>query len=244
MLPGRELTIDWLLKALLTAAMAPHRAVVPRRPGRAPVLPLAAEPLPLRRGGPGGAAAHPGQLRQSTVTERVEDRLSSLAQQVLSRTQLETVITEFNLYPGGAPEAPDGGRVRADDQARARSSRCERAGRSRRDPAVDAFRISFDYEDPRDRRRTSWRSWPSFFIDTNAQGARLAGRPDERVPRGAAGRRARAASRRRRRSSRPSASATRGACRRRCRPTCRRSRTRSSRCRRWWSRWRGTGIAS
>src|SRR5512139_2468415 len=35
---------------------------------------------------------------ESTVTERVEDRLSSLAQQVLSRTQLEAVIIEFDLY--------------------------------------------------------------------------------------------------------------------------------------------------
>src|SRR5512142_2828898 len=35
---------------------------------------------------------------QSTVTEGVEDRLSSIAQQVLSRTQLEAIILEFDLY--------------------------------------------------------------------------------------------------------------------------------------------------
>jgi polysaccharide chain length determinant protein (PEP-CTERM system associated) len=36
---------------------------------------------------------------RSTVTTRIEDRLRSLTEQVRSRTQLEKVINDFNLYP-------------------------------------------------------------------------------------------------------------------------------------------------
>ena len=35
---------------------------------------------------------------RSTVTTRIEDRLQSIAQQILSRTRLERVIQDFNLY--------------------------------------------------------------------------------------------------------------------------------------------------
>ena len=41
----------------------------------------------------------PESYVSATVTERVEDRLRALAQQVLSRTQLEKLITEFDLFP-------------------------------------------------------------------------------------------------------------------------------------------------
>jgi polysaccharide chain length determinant protein (PEP-CTERM system associated) len=35
---------------------------------------------------------------RSTVTSRIEDRLQSISQQILSRTRLEQIILEFNLY--------------------------------------------------------------------------------------------------------------------------------------------------
>ncbi len=35
---------------------------------------------------------------RSTVTARIEDRLQSISQQILSRTRLERIITDFNLY--------------------------------------------------------------------------------------------------------------------------------------------------
>src|SRR6476469_7872443 len=41
----------------------------------------------------------PESYVRSTVTTRIEDRLRSLSEQVRSRTQLEKVITDFNLYP-------------------------------------------------------------------------------------------------------------------------------------------------
>src|SRR5262245_5846381 len=35
---------------------------------------------------------------RSTVTTRIEDRLQSITQQILSRTRLERVIQDFDLY--------------------------------------------------------------------------------------------------------------------------------------------------
>src|SRR5215217_3043074 len=40
----------------------------------------------------------PESYVKSTVTARIEDRLQSISQQILSRTRLEQVITDFNLY--------------------------------------------------------------------------------------------------------------------------------------------------
>ena len=36
---------------------------------------------------------------RSTVTTRIEDRLQTITQQILSRTRLERIIQDFNLYP-------------------------------------------------------------------------------------------------------------------------------------------------
>ena len=33
-----------------------------------------------------------------TVTSRIEDRLHSISQEIMSRTRLEKIISEFNLY--------------------------------------------------------------------------------------------------------------------------------------------------
>jgi polysaccharide chain length determinant protein (PEP-CTERM system associated) len=40
----------------------------------------------------------PESYVRSTVTTRIEDRLQSISQQILSRTRLERIIEEFNLY--------------------------------------------------------------------------------------------------------------------------------------------------
>jgi polysaccharide chain length determinant protein (PEP-CTERM system associated) len=40
----------------------------------------------------------PEDLVHATVTSRVEERLQSIAQEVMSRTRLETIMTEFRLY--------------------------------------------------------------------------------------------------------------------------------------------------
>jgi polysaccharide chain length determinant protein (PEP-CTERM system associated) len=41
----------------------------------------------------------PESYVRSTVTMRIEDRLRSISQEILSRTRLERIIDEFNLYP-------------------------------------------------------------------------------------------------------------------------------------------------
>ena len=40
----------------------------------------------------------PESYVKSTVTARIEDRLQAISQQIMSRTRLEQVITDFNLY--------------------------------------------------------------------------------------------------------------------------------------------------
>jgi polysaccharide chain length determinant protein (PEP-CTERM system associated) len=40
----------------------------------------------------------PDSYVRSTVTARIEDRLSTISHQILSRTRLESIINEFNLY--------------------------------------------------------------------------------------------------------------------------------------------------
>jgi polysaccharide chain length determinant protein (PEP-CTERM system associated) len=109
----------------------------------------------------------PESYVQSTVTARVEDRLSSLAQQVLSRTQLEAVILAFDLYPEQRRSRP------MEDVFELMTARIEVAPiagtrRSAGQSAVDAFRISFDYDDPRVARDVVGRL-AGFFIDRNAK---------------------------------------------------------------------------
>lgn len=48
----------------------------------------------------------PENFVQSTVTGSVQDRLNTISQQILSRTRLEVVIREFNLYPELQKTAP------------------------------------------------------------------------------------------------------------------------------------------
>ena len=43
---------------------------------------------------------------KATVTSSVEDRLASISQEILSRTRLEQVITEFKLYPNQVKSLP------------------------------------------------------------------------------------------------------------------------------------------
>src|SRR5688500_9065535 len=41
----------------------------------------------------------PESYVRSTVTARIEDRLQAISQQILSRTRLEQIVNDFNLYP-------------------------------------------------------------------------------------------------------------------------------------------------
>ena len=167
MLPGRELTIDSMVKVLR------HRRWLFIGPLFLGVLGgllyFRAQPSLYRSDAVVQVVPQriPDSYVQSTVTARVEDRLSSISQQVLSRTQLEAVIIEFDLYHDERRSRPmeDVSELMS---TRVRVAPIEGARRSPREPAVDAFRISFDYEDPRTARDVVGKL-AGFFIDGNAR---------------------------------------------------------------------------
>src|SRR6185503_3320681 len=81
----------------------------------------------------------PESYVRSTVTTRIEDRLQAISQQILSRTKLEQIISDFNLYP----------KERADKQLMEDIVEKMRT----RDIDVniikgDAFRVSYQANDP------------------------------------------------------------------------------------------------
>jgi polysaccharide chain length determinant protein (PEP-CTERM system associated) len=90
---------------------------------------------------------------RATVTTSIADRLQAISQQILSRTRLERIIQDFNLYAD---------RRRVDIME-------DIVERMRKDIDVqivkgDAFRVSFTSEDPRTAMRVAERL-ASFFID-------------------------------------------------------------------------------
>ena len=56
----------------------------------------------------------PESYVKSAVTENIEDRLGAIREQILSRTRLEAIINDLNLYPDLRRNVPDGGSDRAD----------------------------------------------------------------------------------------------------------------------------------
>lgn len=108
----------------------------------------------------------PDDYVRSTVTERVEDRLRALTQQVLSRTQLERLILDFSLYPEERKKQP------MEDVVALMAKRVliepVATVTARSGEGADAFRIYFDHEDPRTAQKVVERLG-SYFIDTNAR---------------------------------------------------------------------------
>jgi polysaccharide chain length determinant protein (PEP-CTERM system associated) len=109
----------------------------------------------------------PESYVSATVTERVEDRLRALAQQVLSRTQLEKLITEFSLFPDERRKLP------MEDVIQLMTERVlieplVTGQSARRDTQSEAFRVSFDYQDPIVAQKVV-EKLASYFIDTNAR---------------------------------------------------------------------------
>ena len=104
----------------------------------------------------------PESYVQSTVTSRIEDRLNSISQQIMSRTRLERIIQEFSLYP--AERKRD---IMEDvvDAMRKDIKIDMVGGRNPTDP-VDAFRVSFTYPEPRTTQRVTERL-ASLFVDEN-----------------------------------------------------------------------------
>lgn len=95
----------------------------------------------------------PEEYVRSTVTTRIEDRLRSINQQIMSRTRLEPVIKEFNLYPN---ELRTG--LMEDVVEQMRKDIKTETIRS------DAFRISYLSDTPRTAMRVTERL-ASMYID-------------------------------------------------------------------------------
>jgi polysaccharide chain length determinant protein (PEP-CTERM system associated) len=167
MLPGQELTIESTLKLLRRCRWL---LIVPSFFGiMGGLLYSRSQPSLYRSDAVIQVVPQrvPESYVSSTVTERVEDRLRALAQQVLSRTQLEKLITEFDLFPKARRRAP------LEDVVEIMTKRILieplAAGQSsRRDAQTEAFRVSFDYEDAAVAQKVVERL-ASFFIDTNAR---------------------------------------------------------------------------
>jgi polysaccharide chain length determinant protein (PEP-CTERM system associated) len=97
----------------------------------------------------------PESYVRSTVTARIEDRLQTISQQILSRTRLEQIVQDFNLYPKQRAEQ----QLMEDIVERMRT----------RDIGIDivkgdAFRVSYSADDPRTAMRVTERL-ASLFID-------------------------------------------------------------------------------
>jgi capsular polysaccharide biosynthesis protein len=97
----------------------------------------------------------PESYVRATVTARIEDRLNTITQQILSRTRLQRIINEYNLY--------------AD---RLKNTEMEDVVQAMRNDIRthvlrgDAFRISYDGNNPRTVQKVTERL-ASLFIEEN-----------------------------------------------------------------------------
>jgi polysaccharide chain length determinant protein (PEP-CTERM system associated) len=97
----------------------------------------------------------PESYVRSTITTRIEDRLQSIAQQILSRTRLERIIQDFNLY---VPERRTAIMEDIVEQMRKEIEVQVVKG--------DAFRVGFTSTDARTAMRVTERL-ASLFIEEN-----------------------------------------------------------------------------
>ena len=104
----------------------------------------------------------PESYVRSTVTTRIEDRLQSISQQILSRTRLERIIQDFNLY---ARERQIGIMEDIVEQMRNQHIKVEVL-------KGDAFRVAFIGQDPLTVMRVTDRL-ASLFIEENLRDREL-----------------------------------------------------------------------
>ena len=161
----------------------------------------------------------PESYVRSTVTARIEDRLGGIQQVILSRSRLERIITDFNLYPEDRKVL-----VMEDVVVQMRNRdvdvRVERG---------DAFRVSYVALDPRTAQKVADRLG-TLFIDENLRDREALAEQTSQFLEGRLSKTPTASARHEkgwRRIARPS-----GNCHHSCRRTCRRSRTRRCSCRR------------
>lgn len=103
----------------------------------------------------------PREFVRSTVTAEAAERLQSMTQQILSRTRLERIILELNLYP---EERKVG--IMEDVVQRMRNDVNIDIARPRRGEDTSSFRVSFSYGNPRTAMQVTERL-TSLFIEEN-----------------------------------------------------------------------------
>jgi polysaccharide chain length determinant protein (PEP-CTERM system associated) len=100
----------------------------------------------------------PESIVKSTVTATIEDRLPSISEQILSRSRLERIISDFNLYPTQRAQT-----VMEDVIAKMRADI--------KGPTLvgkESFRLSYVSGDPRVAQKVTERL-ASLYIDENAR---------------------------------------------------------------------------
>ena len=99
----------------------------------------------------------PSNYVASTVTSTIQQRMQAIAEQILGRTSLETIIHEFNLFPYDTSPASIDRQV-----ARLRSRITLNTNRN------DSFSLSFDAEGP-DKAMQVTRRLASLFIEASVK---------------------------------------------------------------------------
>lgn len=103
----------------------------------------------------------PEEYVQSIVTSDPSERINTLSQQILSRTNLEKIIDEFKLYQG--PESTD---LYVEDKIERLRRNISVSVSTDRRRQSDAFTISYQGKDPQRVMRIT-NTLASFFIDEN-----------------------------------------------------------------------------
>jgi polysaccharide chain length determinant protein (PEP-CTERM system associated) len=108
----------------------------------------------------------PNEFVRSTVTLRTEERLNTITSQIMSRTVLEPVITELNLYPDERRAMPMEDVVQKMRDSIEREFDKNPNDRLREEPR--AFHVRFKYTDPVVAAKVTERLG-SIFVDQNAR---------------------------------------------------------------------------
>jgi len=105
----------------------------------------------------------PEDFVRSTVTASLNERLNGISQQILSRTRLERIIEEFNLYERERQQLVMGDVIEGMRTDISLSVDVPRDGR-----ATSSFRVSFQSPDPRTAMRVTERL-ASLFVQENLE---------------------------------------------------------------------------
>ncbi len=114
----------------------------------------------------------PESFVQSTITESIAERLHSVSQEILSRTRLEKVIQEFNLYPTLKDKIPLEEiveKMRDTISVQVKNPPRGSQPRSRGEQFQQAFSISYEGGDPRTVMMVT-NKLASLFIEENLRG--------------------------------------------------------------------------